>query len=107
MSASCASCVASTAFIRGRRDARSALSLGSGIGVSEVAAVRAEAIDGNAEAYDRTVARSASGERSIGGSSGGGGWKREGWDLSRGRQHLVQLTMVIRERCAQILTSSE
>lgn len=46
--------------------------------MSEVAAVRAEATEGNEAAYESTVARTASGERSVGGASGGGGWKREG-----------------------------
>lgn len=56
---------------------------GSGIGVSDMA-VSAEAVAGNEDAAARTMARKASGESSEGGWDGGGGWKRVGWDLSRG-----------------------
>lgn len=57
----------------------------SGMGSSDVAAVRAEAVDGKAVAYERTVARTASWGRRVGGSlglAGEVGWKRVGWDLS-------------------------
>lgn len=44
--------------------------------------VRDEAVAGKAAAEARTVACIASGARWIGGSEGGGGWKRVGWELS-------------------------
>lgn len=85
-SASCASCAASMPFIRGIKAASSALSFVSGTGVSAVIAVRAEAVEGNADAYESTVARTASGESCVGGcwvemgeeEELGCGWKRDG-----------------------------
>jgi hypothetical protein len=57
--------------------------LASGMGVSDVAAVRADAVDGKKEAEARTVARRAKGVSSGGGEeSVGMEWKRVGWALS-------------------------
>jgi hypothetical protein len=54
----------------------------SGIGVSAVAAVSAEAVLGKEEAEARTVALRAGRSRSGGGTEGFGDWKRAGWALS-------------------------
>ena len=63
---------------------RSALSLASGIGVSEVTDDRADAVEGNDEAKESTVERTASGESCVGGAVGSADWKSEGCDLSLG-----------------------
>jgi hypothetical protein len=52
------------------------------MGVSDVTAESADAVDGKADANERTVARTASGSSWVGTAAGGGGWKSEGWDLS-------------------------
>lgn len=83
ISAACARCVTSTPRIRGSSAASDALSAGSGTGVSATAVVRADAAAGNEGAAASTMARIASGGRCVvGGSLGGSGWKRSGWDLS-------------------------
>lgn len=55
--------------------------LGSGIGVSEVTAVKADTVLGNADAKDRTVARVAAVSSSLGGAAslGAGAAKKVGW----------------------------
>jgi hypothetical protein len=73
ISASCASCMASTPFIRGSSEASSALRVGSGTGVSDVTEVRADDVDGKDAAKERTVARTASGESWLGTVPGSAG----------------------------------
>lgn len=50
--------------------------------MSEVTAVRADAVEGKEDAKERIRARRAPGERSVGGVVGEGPWKREGCALS-------------------------
>lgn len=71
--------------ILGIRDARAALWDGSGIGQS-FTEVRDEAVAGKEAAAASTVAWIASGASWVGGSERGGGWKREGWELSVTKQ---------------------
>lgn len=78
ISASWASWVVSMPFIRGSRDTSSADRTGSGMGTSEVTAVRAETVLGKEEAKERTVARRAGTSSWAGGESGEGEVKKEG-----------------------------
>lgn len=59
-----------------------ALAEDSGIGMS-LTAVRAESVEGNDEAAERTMDWTASESSWEGGWAGGGAWKRSGFDLSK------------------------